>query len=42
MAAGSRYGVYWSILYGWVISSMLMGVRCKSGISSSSVKGLLK
>ena len=40
MAAGSRSGVYRALLCGRGLSSMVMGGRCKYGISNSYVKGL--
>ena len=41
MAAGSRSGVYRAVLFWWVLSSMVIRGRFKSGQPNSSVKGLL-
>ena len=38
MAAGARSGVYRSLLYGLGISSIMMGGRCKSGITNLYLK----
>ena len=42
MAAGIRYGVYYDILCGGGLSSMVMGGIYKTGLTKSAVKGLLK
>ena len=42
MAAGSRYGVYRDLLCRGGLSLMVIGGRCKAGLTKSAVKGLLK
>ena len=42
MADGSIYGVYRAILCRGGLSPMVIGGRCKSGMSKSAVKGSLK
>ena len=42
MVSGSRSGVYWALLCGWGLSSMVIGGRRTAGLPKSAVNGLLR